>query len=82
MVDVLSTFIWQATVVHSLDHMTYYSLIAKALKGSCMSISIPYEPFNNFKFWSGIEEKLNVSIQDIKKNPKESVMHNERNLIN
>ena len=27
MVDVVSTFIWQATVIHSIDHATYYAFV-------------------------------------------------------
>ena len=70
MVDVLSTFIWQSTVVHSMDHAAYHKFVTNFLGGSCMSIRVPYEPFSNLKFWNDLETDMNIPLYKIKQNPE------------
>lgn len=74
MVDVLSTFIWQATVIHSMDHAAYYIFMRKYLDFSCMSISIPYEPYSNTKFWTEQAAKMNVPVEEIKQHPQKYLL--------
>jgi len=74
MVDVLSTFIWQVAVIHSMDHAAYYTFMRKYLNSSCISMSTPYKPYTNTKFWTEKASKMNVSIEEIKQHPEKYLL--------
>ena len=71
MIDLLSTFIWQVTIIHSLDHASSYEFLSKVVKGCCMSIRVPYKPYSDTEFWNKLSKDMKVPLDKIKQNPEQ-----------
>ena len=69
MVDVITTFIWQVSVVHSIDHSSVETFFCRRLGECYMQIEIPYEPYSNFEFWTKIAEDRKIPLEKIKLDP-------------
>ena len=73
MVDVITTFIWQVAVVHSIDHSSVEKVFCRLGK-CCMQIQIPYEPYSNTEFWTKISKDRKVPLEKIKLDPARSLI--------
>lgn len=54
MVDMLATYIWQVTIIHSLDHAAMYEFYRKMLGFTSMSIQEPFVPYSNTEYWNKV----------------------------
>ena len=82
MADLITTFIWQVSVVHSLDHEIYVHTL-DLNNPWCLSIgskvllefyylktfSVPYEPYLNTKFWDSYCEENGLRLADVMNDP-------------
>ncbi|CBY21604.1 unnamed protein product [Oikopleura dioica] len=68
MADLLTTFIWQVSIVHSLDHEIYVHTLNRN-NPWCLTITVPYEPYSNTKFWDAFCEEKGLKLIDVMNDP-------------
>ena len=80
MADLLTTFIWQVSIVHSLDHEIYVNMMSRnfpwslAINGLHSTLKnndslVPFEPYSNTKFWDDFCEERGLKLADIMEDP-------------
>ncbi|XP_078493652.1 uncharacterized protein LOC100183334 isoform X1 [Ciona intestinalis] len=67
MVDAITTFIHQVGVVHYCDHTSYLKYFA--FKYGCMSITAPFETFQDTEHWDDISKQFGRTVDEIKHDP-------------